>query len=422
MKGEPIFPFIHVPYGAVGGRIWARSPLDTLIQKQDQLNQADSLIQLIIQRVANPVWLEPKGTEVKKFTGEPGLVVKYNPLALGGATAKPERIEGSNVPGSIFQLRQQILDDIENLAGTYDIVKGQKPTGVEAFSALQLLVERSQSRYGVVLAARGEAYRRWFSIAIELERQFGPVERTWAVMGPNQKWAFQNFKQADLQGGITIMVEDGSQTPKTSLGKRAAIEQLNQLGILNMQNPDTAYAILQAFGQTDLWPGLDYDVKSALQEQDDFERWAATAEVVPTMAPQMDPATGQPAIGPDGQPAMAPSMQISSPPPGARKDWHNDQVHLAEHKKWANGDNVRQLLQEKPFLETYISWMIQQHEFMLQQQAMQQAMMAAGPGPGMQEKEPGGGGRAMKNSNKESGNPADVPRGTNEAPAGQGPA
>ncbi len=423
IQGEPIFPWIHVGYNPFGGRIWARSPLDVLIQKQDQINQIDSLIQLIVQRVANPVWLEPKGTEVKKFTGEPGLVVKYNPLALGSSTAKPERIEGSNVPGSLFTLRQQMLDDIENLAGTYDIVKGQKPAGVEAFSALQLLVERSQSRYAPVLAARGEGYRRWFTIALELERQFGPMERTWAVLGPNQRWTFENFKSANLQGAIRVVVEDGSQTPKTSLGKRAAIEQLNTLGVIQPQNPDTAYAILQAFGQTDLWPGLDYDVKSALQEQDDFERWANQVQMVSSMAPVMDPATGQPQVDPaSGQPAMGPSMQLSSQPPGARKAWHNDQVHLAEHKKWANGDSVRQILQEKPFLEVYVSWMIEQHEFMLQQQAMQDAVISAGPGGGPPAGKDGGGvggGRAMRNSNQESGSTEDVPRGTQP---GSGPA
>ncbi len=419
-QGQPIFPWVHVGYNNFGGRIWSRSPLDVLIQKQDQLNQLDSLTQLIVQRVANPVWLEPKGTEVKKFTGEPGLVVKYNPLALGGAQAKPERIEGSNVPATIFKVREQILSDIENLAGTYDIIKGQKPTGVEAFSALQLLVERSQSRYGPVLNARGEAYRQWFSIAIELERQFGPVERTWAVLGPNQSWTFEQFKMANLQGAIRIMVEDGSQTPKTSLGKRAAIEQLNQLGVIDPRNPDTAYQILQTFGQTDLWPGLDYDVKSALQEQDDFERWAREVEMVQTVAPVVDPATGQPSVDQlTGQPAMGPQNALSSDPPGGWKKWHNDNVHISEHKKWANSDAVRQIIAEKPWIEPYVAWMIEQHEYMLNVQAMQQQALAAGPGGG----QPGaaGGGQAMRNSNRESGNPADVPRGTGQGAQGRGP-
>lgn len=421
-QGEHVWPWIHIGYEHFAGRMWRRSPLEHLIEKQNQINQIDSLIQLIIQRTANPVWLEPKGAEVKKFTGEPGLVVKYNPLIAGG-NAKPERIEGAQVPSSLVKIREMLLSDIENLAGTYDIIKGQKPSGVEAFSALQLLVERSQSRYGPVLKNRGKAYRRWFSIALEMERKFGPDERSMAILGPNGGYTQQTFKRVDLLGSVRIEVEDGSQMPKTSLGKRAAIEQLKNFGVINPQNPDTAYRILQIFGQTDLWPGLDYDVKSALSEQDAFEQWAMTAQIAP---PQMmlGPA-GAAIVDPNtGQPSMTPP-QPDTPPPGQVEIWHNHMVHAAEHRKWANSDAVQRMLRERPELKPFVTWMIQQHDEAIAMQQAQQAMMEAGPGGAAGNGKDGkgvGGGRAMANSNAESGNPADVPKGNRENPAGgQGP-
>ena len=152
------------------------------------------------------------------------------------------------------------------------------------------------------------------------------------------------------------------------------------------------------------------------------ERWASTVEQTEGMGPVTDPVTGQPQVDASGLPVQAMQPQLTIPPVGGRKPWHNDMVHLAEHKKWANGDNCRQLLQQKPWLEPYLGWVIQQHEYMMQIQQMQQAALGAGPdaiggAPGA-----GGAGRAMKNSNQESGNPADVPRGTKETPTGQGPA
>lgn len=413
IQGNPIFPFVHATYQDIGGRLWGRGPLDDIVQKQDQINQIDSLMQLIIQRTANPVWLEPKGAEVKKFTGEPGLVVRYNPLTVGGSV-KPERIEGSNVPMSLIQIRQQLYMDIEQLAGTYDVIKGAKPTGVEAFSALQLLVERSQSRFTLPLEERGEAYRQWFTVAIELERQFGPDERTWSVLGPNQAWTYQKFERAKLQGAIDIIIEDGSKMPKTSLGKRAAIEQLNQLGLIDRQNPDTQYAILRSFGQTDLIPSLDFHVKAALQEQDAFEQWAAVAQQGPPQ-PQIDP-YGQPLMDPTtGQAAMAPGMPFPPPQGFGRKPWHDDQVHWTEHRKWANGDKVRELLQMKPWLEPFVAFMLQEHEMALQAQMMAQQQMQAGPGG-----EGGGGGRALANSNREQAQ-AQEPRGTGQRADNRGP-
>jgi len=77
-------------------------------------------------------------------------------------------------------------------------------------------------------------YRQWFSLAIELERSFGPQQRTMAIVGPNRGYTFKQFENAQLQGQITIQVEDGSTMPKTALGKRAAIEQANQLRLLDL--------------------------------------------------------------------------------------------------------------------------------------------------------------------------------------------
>jgi hypothetical protein len=419
--GHRLFNIIHACYEPIGGRLWARGPLESILSKQDQINQLDSLIQLIVQRMGNPVWLEPKGAEVKKFTGEPGLVVKYNPLTVGNA--KPEKIEGSNIPITLLQLREQLFNDVERMAGTYDIIKGAKPSGVEAFSALQLLVERSQSRFAIPLQERGDAYKMWYAIALELERQFGPDERTWHTLGPNQTWTYEQFKRANLNGSIEILIEDGSQMPKTSLGKRASIEQLRQMNILPMQDPDVQYSVLRAFGQTDLMPALDYHVKASLQEQDAFERWAMMTQPMPQEMPMTDPATGLQVTDPQtGQPATAMQMGVVPPPVNpqsgrplfGRKEWHNDMVHLAEHTKWLNSDKMRQILDERPWVEPYAMQLFMEHQMAIQAQMMQQAAM-------QNEGKPGGGGRALGDSNRESGNPNDQPSGTGQRADNRGP-
>lgn len=435
-NGQPLFPWIHAGYHRIAGRIWARSPLDLLIQKQDQINQLDSLILLGVQRMSNPVWLEPKGAEVKKFTGEPGLVVKYNPLIAGG-NAKPERIEGQNVPPSLLKLREQYIMDLESLAGTQDVLKGARPAGVSAFSAMQLLVERAQSRFGPILAERGEVYRQWFAMALEIERQFGPEERTWAAMGANRRWTFQRFKNADIQGQVKVLIEDGSQAPKTNLGKRAAVEQLRQLGLLNPADPDQTMRIYQVFGQTDLLPALNAAVQGVLAEQAEFEAWAMSPGSMPMPDPMMLMAGGTDPMMMGGQPqpqqqgprrayfddpsdpaaqeaaGMAPGapMTPQAPPtmtpcPLQIKAWHPDDVHIAEHTKWANSDAARALFRQRPDLELQFTIHLEQH----QSRAMmaQMAAQAAAAGP---TQEPGGAGRAMQNSNQESGK-----RGANQAP------
>lgn len=395
IENNPIFPFVHAQYEHMGGRLYGRSALSPLIQKQDQLNQLDSLIQLIVQRMANPVWIVPEGAGIEHFTGEPGLVMKWNPLAAGGL-GEPKRIGGENVPVTLYQLREQLLKDIEELSGAFDIIKGQKPSGIEAFSALQLLVERSQSRFTSVFQSRGEMYRAWFGIAIELERQFGPQQRVHAVVGPNRGYTFQHFENAQLQGQINFVIEDGSNMPKTALGKRAAIEQANQLGLLNPQDPDQKYALLENFGLSDLVPALNRHVQTALELQDAFEKWCESPQ------------------------GLSP-LQI--------KAWYDPQVHYLERVKWLNTDKMREIIQANPQIESIINLHLQQLMILLMPPAPQVGpdgkplpQQGGQPPPSGNGTQGQGGGMALANSNSHSASLNSLPKGQGQMSHNHGPA
>lgn len=410
--GTPLFTFAHAGYEHVGGRVLASGPLDVIIQKQDQLNQLDSMILLIIQRMSNPVWLEPKGAEIQRLTGMPGLVIKWNPLTVGG-NAKPERIAGVPVDSALFAIREQYLKDIEELAGTYDVIKGSKPTGVEAAAALQLLVERSQARFSSVFQARGDVYKQWFKFAIELEREFGPDELTKETLEPGRGWTFQSFKRSQLDGSYTILVEDGTAAPKTQLGMRASIDHAAQLGMLNLTDPDQQYEGLKLFGLTRMVPTLDIQIQSALQKQNAFQDWIANQANLVTavqglqqyqlglVEQQKQLAAGQQQMATTGQP-----QQPASPPPSPLLNtpfewlgWYNPVIHKQEFLKWANSDRIRDLLKQQPAGAIAKALMTLHLQEMDQQIAIVQATMAPqGPPPNQQ-----GGGRAMRNSNQNAG-------------------
>lgn len=410
--GTPLFTFAHAAYEHVGGRVLGSGPLDVIIQKQDQLNQLDSMILLIIQRMSNPVWLEPKGAEIQKLTGMPGLVIKWNPLTVGG-NAKPERIPGVPVDAALFAIREQYLKDIEELAGTFDVIKGAKPAGVEAFSALQLLVERSQARFASVFQARGDVYKNWFKFAIELEREFGPDSRTKETMQPGRSWTFQAFKRSQLNGSFSIVVEDGTAAPKTTLGMRAAVDHSAQLGMLNLMDPDQQYQALKLFGLTNMIPSLDIQIQGALQKQNAFEEWIAVSQNQQLAAQavqqyqlalqqsMMENDLKSQRMGADGAP-----MQPAPPPPSPVmqtplkwRPWYNPVIHRQEFLKWANSDTIRELIaqpQSGPIAEALLSLCLSEMDQEVAK--VQAAQMPQGPPQEMQ-----GAGRAMSNSNSNSG-------------------
>lgn len=383
-RGKRLWSWIHYGYEPVDGRLYHRSAIDTAISKQDQINRNDSMTELTHMRMGNPVWLEPKGAEVERLTGEPGLIVRWQPTGANGA--KPERIEGVSPPASAFTLRAQHIQDLEEAIGSYDVLKGTKPAGVEAYSALQLLVERSQSRFANAFANRAEAYRQWAEIAVELDRVYGPEERTKRSRGPNKTWTFQTFQKAQLDGDFELVTDEGSTTPKTSLGKRAALEHGKQLGVVNPADADQQYSILQDLGLLHLSPSLDADVQSALEEQEAFEEWVANGMQGGAAA---NPLTRLPFI-------------------------QNDRVHFTENRKWANSDRVREMLMDQRVGQIVLQLVtahLEQHYLGAMQQA--QAESGTGSPDDRQQRQGGqgggngrdgrgvGAGRAAANSNAE---------------------
>ncbi len=428
--GQPVFTFEAAPFEQRGGRVYGSSPLDAGIPIMNQINQIDSMNQMYLTRMANPVWMVPKGAGIQKFTGEPGLVVEWNPLTVGG-NAKPERMDGASIPASVFQLRDQKIRDLEEALGTYDVLKGERPPNVNAFSAMQLLVERAQSRFASSFKARGRMYQAWLKFALEIERQFGEPERRMTTLAPGGGWTEKIFKNADLQGSFTVVVEDGSMTPKTNLGMRASVEHLVGLGAINPQDPDTNYSMLRLFGQTKLVPTLDIHMQAALRKQQNFEEWAldknaqmqsaqAGAQALDQYSMKLLAVQAMPTVPTAGAapvagapPEAPPEAALPVPPsptqftPLAWKVWYNPAIHKQEFMKWANSDRMVELLKQNPALEKLLTAHLQEMDAMVaQQQAMAiQATAAVRPGASGVPSAQGSKGaqQSMKNSNSESG-------------------
>jgi hypothetical protein len=90
--------------------------------------------------MAIPQKLIPLGAGVAPgtWTGRPGEERFYR---ADGTGAKPEIIPGIGVDQSVFAERQQRVDDLKATTGAIDILKGDRPPGVNAASALSLLYE-----------------------------------------------------------------------------------------------------------------------------------------------------------------------------------------------------------------------------------------------------------------------------------------
>lgn len=342
---KPFLPHVYFPQQYVPGTAWTKTVADDLASKASQRNRVESLIEAILMRTANPVWLVPAGSNVTNATGEPGQWITYN--ALGPSPAKPERIPGQGVPAGLMVFLERSDRDFEELSGMFEIMKGDRPAGVSAGIALQLLEERAKSRFGPMFISWETSWAEWARQALEIFRQFATEERLLKIQGRDGAWQVQKFRGADLRGRVDVVAEAGSSMPRSTLLDRAEVEQLIALGIINPQDPEVNLEILKIYGRSNLRPGMAADTKNAIMEDEAFAALAQNPalqdpRVIQTVmqALQMmgtpDPRTGQP---PPFDNLVAVAAQVGLQIPRVRPAIDDHGVHSREHGNWAKSES-----------------------------------------------------------------------------------
>ncbi len=265
-KGTPYYPVTHFGFKKVPGRVFYKTPADDLIQKQVQRNKIESLLQLGAERVSNPTWLLPSGIGLENITGEPGEKLTYN----GHLNLKPERIQGADMPNSLYRWLQIIDEDFSDLAATYDVMLGKHPQGVDTLGGMQLLRDRGLARFQDALNSWGRGWTKVSRNRLMIWKQRVKDDRTLTVLGDNGKWEMQKFNASTISGSIDCRAEEGTTQPKSKAYSQMMASQLMAAGLLDVSDPLTRYKLLTVFDASDLGQALDDDVKDAIKERESF--------------------------------------------------------------------------------------------------------------------------------------------------------
>ena len=289
----PFLPFFEFPQLLMPVSGMSKTPADDIRAKATQRNIWESLFQLIAQRTSNPVWLNPKGSGIERFTGIPGEILEYNPF--GPSPAKPERIPGQGIPAGLLNFFIQCIDhDFEDLASIYDVLRGERPTGVSAGVTIQMLQERANSRFGNMFIQWEDGWCKVTAAAVEIFRQFVTEARMLKIKGKNGMWEVKKFLGSDMSGRVDISAEAGSSVPQTTMAQRADMEQMRNLQIIDpVGDPKMRLKALELFGHKDWAPDFAADSKNAIMENEAFEQIAAdqnAAQIIAQVQQQIEQA------------------------------------------------------------------------------------------------------------------------------------
>jgi hypothetical protein len=312
-KGKKFLNLVHFGGEVVPGRYFRKTRINDILSLQDYRNVIEAVIKLTVHRAGGPSWLNPIGSQVDKFSGEPLQVIDYMPITFGGASlAKPEMVAPQLQSLIVLErLLNKIDDSIERISGTFFLQGGDAPPNISAASALSLLDERAQRAVSPLIREWAKGWKLWEGQAIEIMRTHAVDERFYAAAGRDQKWDVQKFTKADLKGAVNVKVDYEGVMPRSQATQRATVVQLTQLGYLTPFDPEIQRNVLAQFGLAGIRGGVDKDWKEAAKEYRDY----------------MDH---------DLQPMLLPIVQKSP-------------IHLEQHCNDAKGDEFRShLLSDDP--------------------------------------------------------------------------
>ncbi len=269
-------PYSACRWEIVPGRFWGKSPLDDTTEIQKHINSIDSVIILNRKTMAIPQKLIPRGTMAVNdaWTGRPGQKVFYTPGSNG---EKPENLPPMDVGQQVMVERAQKVEDIKNIMGAPDILKGDRPPGVTAFSALNLLFEIGAGKI-FPMADRWKRFheadqRKQLQIVATKYREPRPefIQRLMSMNSELTEDQIKAFVGKDLNNNCNVIIDPASSVPKMKAAEQAKLMELAQLGVLNLEDPANKKEFLERLDILGFDGGYGKDASRAAFENDDLD-------------------------------------------------------------------------------------------------------------------------------------------------------
>ncbi len=305
-------PFTEAQWFKVAPSAIAKGPLHDVVEKNRQLNTADSLIATALQRNMGSKLLVKSGggLDPSQITGTPGEVHECaDPL-----NAAAYLHDNQPISPVIENLREQYKSDTYEESGAGDAIRGERSVGASSGYAHRLIQEREEKRitpnsatFERLISGTGEKLLYCIKAnAVKLEDDVVGYLKTHSA-GSYTVQDVAAFMESDFHLGSQIRVVSGSMQFRSKATQQANLMELAQktpLGARLGQDADVMDKFLKIFDVEGLRDGSAAHRDKAQSENEIFEDLLQ--------------------LGPDGKVQAMPFVLV--------EDDHD--IHIASHTDW----------------------------------------------------------------------------------------
>lgn len=196
---------------------------------QIALNVLTSLTLMNVALMSNSQWIVEEGALAHGDpSNRPGLIIE----AVRGAMDKIRKIEGSNVPGSVFNIMEVLSNAIEEMTNVNDITTGGMPKSHTSAEAIQLQQNSNFARIRELSRSFESSYKAKSYLYARLFQQFG------SFTDPNStgrfdmgEWLAWDEKIRTLT--FDVKIESKAEVPAGLMGKLQFAGNAMQMGLMD---------------------------------------------------------------------------------------------------------------------------------------------------------------------------------------------
>lgn len=174
--------------------------------------------------VSHPKWMIPAGSVRLDSLGNDITMVQYK----GGQP--PVLAQANTTPSEVYNFREQIKNELGQLAGVFQVSRGEVPPGIKAGVALQFLSEQESERHNEDVLKFNEWIKQVAkkTIAVCGDYYDESDKRMIRVIGKNNQWTTAFFDASNLSKDYDIRVQNASALPESKAARMQTLLDLNQ--------------------------------------------------------------------------------------------------------------------------------------------------------------------------------------------------
>lgn len=150
-------PYVRYRWEPQVTGVYGRSLVSKLLPKLKRVNAIDTTMIMWRRTVPIATWVAPKGSHVIEdlWSGKPGNIWEYDARRTAGNAPQP--VNPPPYPQAALKERDDQLAEMEAIAGTEQILRGERPVGVNSAAMIDILRKQALASRSAILQSWDES-------------------------------------------------------------------------------------------------------------------------------------------------------------------------------------------------------------------------------------------------------------------------